>query len=386
MGRLSVEPSKAIAQLLREQRQQRGWTLRDVENRSRSLGRPIPFTTLAKVEQGKVDPGLRRLNVLLKLYDLSPRLALDVVDLEEFSTDTPANASLTTLHEDALRAWRAGDLRTGFTLLAALRGRTSDPSTDRGTRQKALLSVAIAVGSLGRYRLSRHILEELLVEPPDKELLVPVLVQTAVCWHWLGSGETALGFLARAQANTGRDDHKQNAWIAHEWAGTLVSMACLDEGDEMLTRAIGEYEAADDAYGACQALGVRVRLRCERGDFAGALAAARLARRKAELGGFGRLALLRLLDEGNVLSRLGNRDEGLAVLHDGLARAIATQDQVAQFHAHRNLWKAFDLGKDAERANVELGAARYFVQFIDSATPEAKEIRGLADPRHAART
>ena len=86
-----------------------------------------------------MDPGLRRLNVLLKLYDLSPRLALDIVDLEEFSTDVPADASLTTLHEEAIRAWKAGDLRTGFTLLAALRGRTSDPSTDRGTRQKSLL-------------------------------------------------------------------------------------------------------------------------------------------------------------------------------------------------------------------------------------------------------
>lgn len=380
-----MEPSKAIAQLLRDQRQQRGWTLRDVESRSRSLGRPIPFTTLAKVEQGKVDPGLRRLNVLLKLYDLSPRLALDVVDLEEFSMEAPANATLATLNEDALRAWRAGDLRTGFSLLAALRGRTSDPGTDRLTRQKSLLSMAVAIGALGRYRLSRHILEELLVEPPEREILVPVLVQTAICWHWLGSGETALGFLARAEANTKLDDHRQHAWIAHEWASTLVSMDELDPADAMLARAIREYEVSDNPYGKCQALGVRVRLRCERGDFEGALVAAREARREAERGGYGRLALLRRLDEGSVLSQLGNLEEGLGALHDGLAQAIASQDRVAQFHAHRNLWKAFCRADDLERAQVELGAARYFVQFIDSATPEAKEIRGSADPRHPVR-
>jgi len=35
---------------------------------------------------------------------------------------------------------------------------------------------------------------------------------------------------------------------------------------------------------------------------------------------------------------------------------------------------------------VELSAARYFSQFIDSATPEAKEVRALADTRHAVRS
>ena len=89
---MALSPSPAVAQLLRERRGELGLSLRDVQRRTESLGSPIPFTTLAKVEQGKVDPGVKRLHLLLKIYDLPVGLAADLLDLEEFSEEAPDEA------------------------------------------------------------------------------------------------------------------------------------------------------------------------------------------------------------------------------------------------------------------------------------------------------
>lgn len=378
MGRIALQPSTAIARLLRDERKRRGWTLRDVEKQTRSLGRPIPFATLAKVEQGKVDPGIRRFHALFKIYDLPLELADQALDIEAFTSEPPAETPVASLYEDAIRSWKSGDLRRGLSNLAALRRRTSEDTADRIAQQKAILHIAIAVGSLGRYRLSRHLVEELLLTPPVPELLVQVLLQAAVCWHRLGSGEVALGFLVRAEANASPDDHHKTAWIAHERASTLASMGRLEEASSALFTALVEYRESKDAYGESQALAVGIRLLFARDDFEAASSAAREAREHAERHGFHRLVALRALDEGRALLQLGNREAGLAALSEGLSRAVAAQDQVAQFYAHYYLWKAYARAGDRARADMELEVARYFIRFLDAAEPEVREIRDLA--------
>lgn len=377
MGRQAVQPSGALARVLRERRLELGWTLRDVESRTKSLGRPIPFTTLAKIEQGRVDPGLRRLHVLLRLYDLPAGLSEDVLDLEEFAGPVPDDADPATSYARAIDVWRSGDLRLGFAHLASIRALTPTDAAGRLEHQKALISVAIAIGALGRFRLSKQIVDEILLDRPEREILVSALVQAAICWHWLGSCEVALGFLARAEANVLPSDLRQRAWIAHERGSTMASMGRTGDAESFVAEAIRLYRAAGDAYGESIALGVRVRLGFEAGDPAGALAAAREAREFAERHEFGRLLVLRGLDEGRALVDLGEREAGLAALHDALAKSIQSQDHVAQFYAHHRLWKAYVRLGDAGRSEVELGAARYFVRFLDAAVPEALEIRGL---------
>lgn len=375
MGRVAVTPSRALAGMLRDHRHKLGWTLRDVEGRSRTLGRPIPFATLAKVEQGKVDPGLRRLHVLLRIYDLPLGLAQDVLDLEEYAGELPQDVPSATLYEDAVTHWKAGDLRQGFAHLAELRVRTAEDTTDRVAQQKAILTIAIAAGSLGRYRLCRHMVDELLLTPPERELLVPTLVQAAVCWHWLGSGEAALGFLHRAEVNADPNEHRHGAWIAHQRSSTYIKLGRLDEAEESLVKAIDEYRKAKDTYGESRAIGARVRIAYERGDLDRALTAAIEGREHATRNDHHRLAVLRTLDEGRIRVANGELDEGIGVLSSGLGEAAAAQDLVAQFHAHYYLWKAFVAAGDAARAEVELSAAKYFVQFIDTPDPEVLEVR-----------
>ncbi len=182
MARQALPVSPSLAALLRDRRQQMNLTLREVEDRSRGFGVPIPFTTLGKVERGVVDPGLLRLNSLCKIYGISLELAGDVMDLEGGGV-TVDEREATELMDDAADAWKQGDLRKAVSDLAALRLRTDLPRVER---QRALLHFSILAGSLGRYKIAQSVVEDLLLEPPEPELLVRVLVQAAVCWHRRG--------------------------------------------------------------------------------------------------------------------------------------------------------------------------------------------------------
>lgn len=379
MGKIAIQPSQGVAKLLRQRRRELGLSLRDVEQQTKALGRTIHFTTVGKVEQGRLDPGLRRLHLLLRLYHLPIRLAEDLLDLEEFAAELPAQSDFAALYEEGRMHWQAGNLSQGLANLFAIRRQVPRDATSRAERQKALLFFAIGAASLGKYRLSREIVDDLLLEPPVDELVVPSLVQAAVCWHRLGSSEMALGILARAEIRLAPSDHKGRAWVCHERASTFASMGELVRAERAIEEAFEAYAAAGDHYGECQALGVLARVKGDQGNLPGALAAAREARERAESHGFKRLRILRRLDEGNTLFALGEREEGLAALHEALAEAITTQDKLARFYAHYYLWKAYASADDSERAGVELESAKYHVRFVDAALPEADEVRRLRD-------
>lgn len=378
MTRTAIEPSVEVARILRDRRKELGWTLRDVEARSRQLGRAIHFTTLARVERAEVDPGVLRLHTLFKLYDLPMRLLEDLLEVEEFVGDIPARASTTTTYAEAMKAWKSGDLRQAFAGLARLRRSAGKDAASDPERQKALIGLAVAIASAGRYRLAKQLIEDVLAEPLGPELLVPALVEAANCWHRLGSPRVAIGFLESADKEVAPTASRHRALVAHARASVLATLRDFVGSESALVQAIDHYRAAGDAFGEGQALGVRVRLLVEQEDLPGALAAVRAARAHAESHGHGRLLIQRILDEGHLLCTSGESTRGVETLHDGLARAVATQDDMMQFYGHYYLWKAYAAVNDHQRSGMELSAARYFVQHIDARVPEAIEVASVS--------
>ena len=61
MGRVVIHPSPGVARLLQARREHMGLSLREASARTAACGPAIPFQTLAKIETGKTDPGLRRI-------------------------------------------------------------------------------------------------------------------------------------------------------------------------------------------------------------------------------------------------------------------------------------------------------------------------------------
>jgi tetratricopeptide (TPR) repeat protein len=381
--RRAIPPSLGVARLLRKRREEMQLTLRQVEAQTKAMGELIPFTIIAKVERGLVDPGFRRLNVLLRLYHLPLQMAGDLAEVEQLSGELPIDPAAG--FDEAIKDWKAGDSRRSIAYLLALRTQSREDSGERLKRQKALVAFAGASAAMGKHRLALHILEELLLDPLEPGLLVQALIQAGACWDRLGSGEVAQAFLARAESHVAPRDHRQRAWVKHTLASVLISAGRFDEAEAELSKAIEAYRAAKDSYGESNALGVRVRLHFEREDFPGALKAARAAQRHAEEHGHARLRVMRKIDEGRCLFALKDIPAGIQALNEGLSGAVALQDGMCRFYAHYYLWKAYQKQGDVARADLELRAAQYYISALDEASAEAVEVRQTLGDRRPGR-
>lgn len=371
-------PSASLAQCLRKRRRDLGLTLRQVEARSGKAGELIPFSTLAKIEQARIDPGTRRLALLMRLYGLPFQLAGDLIELEELSAAWPAEKDPEVLYRRGVESWRRGDIRAGLAHLFSLRAASKDDS-GRPARQRALLSFAVAVGSLSKYRLSRQIVEDLLLEDLEPPLLVPVLVQASTAWRGLGALEPAMAYVERAETHLRPDDHQQRGWVLHGKSKILLRAGQPDAAEAEVRRAINAYRKAGDSFGECAADRVLIRARRARGSFRDMLRVARAARSKAEERGHEALAHLYRVSEAEATIAQGDRDQGLLFLRRALAGAVATGSQEVEFYAHYHLWKLYESTGDDERATVERDASRYFVRFVAEPSEEAEEVRALPE-------
>jgi tetratricopeptide (TPR) repeat protein len=343
-----------------------------VEALSGDYGETIPYSTLARVERGVIDPGIRRLHVLLRLYGVPLSLAGDMLDLELVGRLPRGRPEV--LQERGLALWREGRTRDALKHFFAVRREVPDDPTEQRTRQRALLSFAVAAGSLGKRHLAREIVDGLLAEPPHPELTVPVFLEAAVCWYWLGGKQTSLAFLDRAEKLVGRNP-QHRAWIAHHRATNLIDLGQLREAAASVKAARDAYRAARDAWGASKLRATEFKLELTRQDFGAALRVARSAKREAAAQGFARLATLRGIEEGQALFLLKRPQEALRPLAAALSVAEADNDALAQFYAHYWRWRVFDTLRERDRAGLERESARHFSRFMDDVTPEVLAVR-----------
>ncbi len=74
-----VQPPPGLGELLRLTRRKLGLTLREVCRRLAERGEQVPPSTLSRIEQGKLEPNVRRLFLLLELYDVPAFVASELV-------------------------------------------------------------------------------------------------------------------------------------------------------------------------------------------------------------------------------------------------------------------------------------------------------------------
>lgn len=373
----AIATSPAIGRMLKERREALGLTLRAVASLSGERGHPIPYSTLARVEAGRLDPGVRRLQQLLRLYDLPSQVAGDLIDLEDLAGAIPFERDPAKLKKRALAAWHRGDVSEALACFLAFRDRTARTGELRDMRHEAIVSFAIAASSLGKHQLARHMLDALLLERPGPNVLVSLLVQQSVVWHALGSTEAALAFLDRAAAHVPRQAHKQKGWIHHQRG--LVALAAGDWRSSRFQLGLAEraYVRADAKHDQALVLISAARLGYESARAGAALKAARRAGRFAAKHGFSRLRLFALLEESRALQLSGSFDASGRNLRRVLADPAAASDHVVRFHAHYYLWKAEVARGNKARADVLLRDAGAYLSFVDSSSPEAAEVRRL---------
>lgn len=377
MGSAALKPSAAVSQLLRNRRKELNLTLREVSERIAEYGERFPTSTLVRIEQGKLDPGIRRLHLLLRLYEIPPHLVADLVELEELAVDEPKSKDLNALYSEGIEFWRKGDIGQALAYLFAIRQYVPDDDNTRLLRQKATLGFAVAARDLGKLKLARQLVEDLLCEPPDSSMLVQLLVTASTIWRGLGSLEMALASIRQAELHLDPADRQQSAWVLHQEAKLLFESGKLEEAATVLESALKRYRSLKDTEGEARGLTVRVRLLEAQGDLDGALECARQAIALAERCGHELSMISNRMVLGRLLVKSGDPAAGLDQLHKALSQAVLKGDRIAEFHAHYHLWKAHEALGDRDRMRFEQKAASYFVKFIDSHSPEAEEVRRI---------
>jgi len=365
-----------MARLLRERRRELGLTLRDVQNLTKESGKPIPHSTLARIESGRLDPGVRRLQQLLRLYRLPAQAAGDLLDLESVAGAVPFERDPIKLRDRAVEAWRAGRVPEAMACFFEFReraGKTSDLPAD--VRQDAVLTFAVAAGSLGKHRIARHILEDLLLEKLSVPILVRTLVQLSVSWHALGSTEAALAFLERAAVHTGPKDHRGRLWIEHQRALVHLDLEQFEAAKRHLDLALEASRAAKSPQDQVRLLLSLAHLHYDAGRGKDAVLAGRRAETFARRHGFARSRLFAQLETARGLLLDHDVAGSRARLRTVLADSVTSDDNVIRFYTHYYLWKTELAGGEPARADVELREAAYFVRFVDQTSPEVVEVR-----------
>src|SRR5262245_37893052 len=131
--------SSAVGSFLKEQRQKLGYTLREVESLSGESGKVIPFSTLARIEQGRLDPGLPRLQQLLRVYHVPMQAAGDLLDLEQYAGLPPKLRDPQKLFDLGKERWQRGEVREALTAFMA--AKRLDP-TERLLRHRIHLGLS----------------------------------------------------------------------------------------------------------------------------------------------------------------------------------------------------------------------------------------------------
>jgi len=317
--------------------------------------------------------------MLLDLYRVPPHLVADLVELELIAADPPVQGDLQTLYDDGVAAWKRGDFPTGLACFFAVRKEVPTDDESRLMRQRASLGFAIAARNLGKFRLARQIVDDLLCEPPADSLLINVLVEASSLWHGLGSLETALALVRQAATHLEPGDNPESAWVRHQEARLVLEDGKLGDAAEILDAAIRHYRALSDRYGEARALNLRTGLLKKGGEPDAALETAREAHRLAEEHQLEGVQLGAQLEIGQLQTEVGDVDEGLRTLREALGEAVRLGNRHGEFLAHYYLWKTHEKLGDTDRARFELQAARYFVRFIDNHSPESEEVRKLID-------
>jgi tetratricopeptide (TPR) repeat protein len=381
MPRVPTKTSRAVGDLLRQKRTELHLTLQAVSQKLGEQGDAIPTSTLTRIEQGKLDPGVLRLHRLLRLYKVPPHLVADLIEIEEGAVEPPIGGDLATVLREGVDAWKRGDLPKGLAHLLAVRKHVPDGDASRLLRQKATLDFAVAARTLGKLRLAKQILEDLLLERPDASLVTGALVLGSTVWAGLGSPLAAAAFIHEAERRLDEKDSLGAAWVLHQKAKVLLAADEHAEAAATLERAVAWYRKAGDTYGEGRASLTRIALHEARGALTEAVECARSALSFSDAHDHAQLAGLARIELGRLLVRGGSTEAGLEALRTGLADAMLRRDQNAQFTAHFHLWKAHESLGDLDRARLELEAATYFVRFVDDQSPESLEIHRLQDSK-----
>lgn len=374
MGSAAHKPSQRVGALLRKRRKELGLTLVEVVRRMKERGEVMPRSTLTRVEQGKLDPGTRRLHLLLRIYDIPADLVSDLVQLEALAVEAPEGLTLEELYREGIRHWRAGRTEQALANLFAVREYSPSSEEEKRYRHKATLAFAVTARGLGKTRLAKHLVEEVLVDSPAPVTHVRLLVLASSLWARLGAPEVALALIERAKHLLVPEDELGAAHVAAQRAKLLVDSGDYDEALATIEAASEMFERGGDPYNKARGYMLAVRILGEKGEVELAIDRARTGVARAnELGDRITEAVLRI-ELGKLLLRSGDPAAALGEIGRAQGMAIQSRDKNAEFYAHYALWKVHSAMGNEVQAHASRQLALECALNVDDVDAEVEEL------------
>ena len=330
-----------VARLLAARRADLGMTLDEVCRKATERGTPMHIPTLWRIERGRLDPGVRRLNVLLDIYGIAPDLASELASLDSMVEDLPTG-DLFALHQEAKRAWEHGDVSRTLACAFGVLLQVARTPEERLERQKALLFSAIAARGSGRLRLAKHIVDDLLCDSPDPSMLCDILTLAAGVWRANGSIEVGVALIRQAKTHVNENDRRRRARVLHQEAKLLLESGQIEAAATSLNDAIDDYRAVGETLNEARSLILRIAVLEKLGRLDDAIACARDAAEFCNRSGHALVTTHAYLELGRVLTAAGRPKDALVELRRALASAQLLKDRNAEFHAHENLAAAYE--------------------------------------------
>jgi tetratricopeptide (TPR) repeat protein len=340
MGSSPHKTSKSVGRLLRRRREAMGLTLREASRHAAAKGEPIPASTLARIEQGRLDPGVRRLTALVRLYNLDPEHVSDLAELESLAVDQP-EGDLATLSSRGYAYWQEGNIPQALAHVFALREYTATDPAQILARQEATLNFALCARGLGKTALAKKLVDELLCEPAHPDVLVAALTLAASLWNKAGSLEVALALIARASANVQAGDVKQAARVRHQEAKLLLEARRPADALAAIDAAIADYAVSAEVYNEMSARVLRIAVLEMLGRPDEAIRQARETIAACDRNDFGRVTISARLELGRLLVAAGRAHEAIDELRRAHAAAELLTDRELASEAHMRVEQAY---------------------------------------------
>ncbi|MEE8111276.1 MAG: helix-turn-helix transcriptional regulator [Acidobacteriota bacterium] len=153
-----------LGNYLRRLRQNYGYTLRRVEERSQAIGECIDNSQLSRFEKGKSSPSFEKLRILAKVFNVSVQNFSDMLDLEVYDSHKPTGTNYQELMEQGAAEFESGNFGKAYMIFErCLEVSENGSGTENPEMQaRARTRMAIALKKLGKLSMMESELRSIL--------------------------------------------------------------------------------------------------------------------------------------------------------------------------------------------------------------------------------
>jgi tetratricopeptide (TPR) repeat protein len=327
----------AIGRTLRSWRDEKGFSLREIEEASRKMPEPLTFEYLSRLERGQLMPSLPKLCSLAEVYGRQISELVDLYEIEQFRGLVPKRGSYDLLRKLGIQGLEKGEVTKA---LACFLGALDAAKRDQAPQQ----TLAVAYNNVGgaliracRYLLARNYLEEGLRWVESDHTRARLFDNLAIVHYHLDNLPLA-ELISRESMRLAAEDDALKTMTRATRAAILLDLKRLVEAEELLREVIEEHQGSGNDPEEIRHRYNLGHCLVEQGQVEPGLEQLRTAAAKAAETGDPDLRAKSLFFFGRCLYKIGRIEEAAGPLTSSLRLSRQHNIRNESFHSAYYLW------------------------------------------------